>query len=743
MNDYSWINNMHRRLVKSCVLLCLFGLQQVVQAQSPVVSGGQLSVSGQVWGMSEDDVPGSMTLSISGGAGAYTISWSHQPLPTPEEVIGSLSEQFEGSLPDNVSENQIREELNALSQLSAQNDLMPNAYYARVQDPDGNTAYVAGLVSRYIHWQGKEGTIDVTGSWSEQRTIDGVTWLPAQGNTIQKTQGGGLENGYSISREFLYPDDYNYIEFEVPPPGGELRTGLAVVDNEAPWNIDDMRYYIRFYGEQAQLYSNGSALGEQFTYTEGDVFGIETKNGNLVFYRNYQPINPGGDAIVLPEDQAYQYKNMMENMGAVISQLKVVSLKGGLSNPTGGVNAQYKDRVTAVITDATCSNNCSGSIRATASMLMQSSLFGPRITPYSFEIYKAVNGLPLGMPLATFTNLLGFSATFSNLCPGDYYVRFTYLTGKASSILDAVFTVAYMPDWLGITNTNVDPVDRSLSKNTVIETCDAGAFSANELAYSTDTEWFEFGAHSGLLLASSGLFDDVHAGLTASSSNLVTTASQGIQYGIAANLVSPSIYPGNVIGQGTGTGWFYVFTNTPFGLAYIGYNLVANDRFRIAKTGNTLRFYRNNTLLSNPPSLTVSGNTPMRADVSLCVKAASLVKPRMSFSCFTPMYAMLQKEKDGQCYRVDRNKLYFKYDEEYQDTDGKLQFNVYNDRNDKVINSATLPASLVPAVSYGDNRYVFDLSNTAYSGGALLAEGYYTLEVINEKNESYYLRFKK
>ena len=83
------------------------------------------------------------------------------------------------------------------------------------------------------------------------------------------------------------------------------------------------------------------------------------------------------------------------------------------------------------------------------------------------------------------------------------------------------------------------------------------------------------------------------------------------------------------------------------------------------------------------------------------------------------------------------------YEEEYNDLDGKLKFNIYNSHNTIVAsNSTMLPTSAQPLVSYGDNRIKLNIASCTFTPTGNLGSGFYILEVINEKNEKWYLRFK-
>lgn len=109
--------------------------------------------------------------------------------------------------------------------------------------------------------------------------------------------------------------------------------------------------------------------------------------------------------------------------------------------------------------------------------------------------------------------------------------------------------------------------------------------------------------------------------------------------------------------------------------------------------------------------------------------ATAASRPKLDITYYIPVYNVLKKKLDSGFSQLDNSVLYFKYDEEYKDSDGNLSYTLYNDWHQSVSGLPTLP------VTYGDNRYSLNL--------AAIATGYYTLEVVNEKNEKVCLRFKK
>ncbi len=98
-------------------------------------------------------------------------------------------------------------------------------------------------------------------------------------------------------------------------------------------------------------------------------------------------------------------------------------------------------------------------------------------------------------------------------------------------------------------------------------------------------------------------------------------------------------------------------------------------------------------------------------------------------------FAELKDKPDGSLYNVF-GLLKFRYNEDYADTDGKLKYTIYKlSDNQPLVTQVIHPLN----VQFGDNRYVINL-NSVISGG--LAPSEYMLEVVNEKNEKSFLRFK-
>ncbi len=104
--------------------------------------------------------------------------------------------------------------------------------------------------------------------------------------------------------------------------------------------------------------------------------------------------------------------------------------------------------------------------------------------------------------------------------------------------------------------------------------------------------------------------------------------------------------------------------------------------------------------------------------------------------------AILKKKLDGGYYKAINGRLFFRFDEEYAES-GDLLFNIYDDEHTLVSSNSMLPATLQLQVVYGDNRYHLNTVGCDITPSGALADGFYILEVINDKNEKWYLRFEQ
>lgn len=149
----------------------------------------------------------------------------------------------------------------------------------------------------------------------------------------------------------------------------------------------------------------------------------------------------------------------------------------------------------------------------------------------------------------------------------------------------------------------------------------------------------------------------------------------------------------------------------------------------------------NGTLWSDlgQASVTVSGTkTGTLAASSATSFTANPAHITVGYALVNKTYATLSKTPGGGYYTTDGSVLYFGFAEEYNDANSKLSFSVRKLSNDASVSLLGSSAN-TPANTYGYNRFKIDLYDNTNTP---LASGYYMLEVTNDKNEKWYLRFK-
>jgi hypothetical protein len=137
---------------------------------------------------------------------------------------------------------------------------------------------------------------------------------------------------------------------------------------------------------------------------------------------------------------------------------------------------------------------------------------------------------------------------------------------------------------------------------------------------------------------------------------------------------------------------------------------------------------------SGKGNITASISTNFAANASWAVTIGSRVNSRG--------YAILKRKLDAGYYQCSNGKLMFRFDEEYNDPDAKLSFRIYDDEHDEVGSSSDVIAGHEPLVYYGSNYYLLNVMSCDILPEGVLINGYYILEVINDKSEHWYLRFK-
>lgn len=655
----------------------------------------KLDVIATVQDYISDSLKGTINLMITGGKAPYNVAWNGNKIPTASLAYNQLINSYLSLVIDSVK---FKHQIDSIKQLTNNTNLLPGTYSVTVYDQNNDSVLVRVSVGMPVNsWAYVYGATTTTCS-TTPLTANNVVYNYGVGQCVAQQGTYSAGNHFAIP---LQPFDFNSASstsFIIPNSNDVVYVGIQEKQAEVNGGYTDIsqKTMFRFNGNSTYDVVFNTAIIYSGTFVSNDrfAFTIDPIAGNISYYKNETLLTQTSYSIINTSVTDYLAKVVLGNSNARVNGLRIIS------------PSFFTPSITGVITDVTCDNICSGSIKATG--------YYPLVNaPDKYEIYKSSN---LTTPLQTISAAGVSNVTFNNLCPGSYTVKyhvnvinFHIIIGGSSfpSItttpitIQQNFVIGYKPNWTNITsNLTVANTDNSLTKTGPSNAFDAGASTFNTLlSSSTNTEWMEWTASGFNMLGLSANDPDV---------NFSTIGYSIFNLDLFGYHLYGVLHNGSFI-SGIGLGG-------------------ATDKFRIEKNGSGLVFKRNTTTIS-----TISGISPnpdVIADASMFFINGSLSHPRLSFGCNLPqVYAVLKKELDGTYFQTYNNYLLFTTDGDYSNTG--INYSIYNYARTAYttlpINSSTL--------KNGDNRYRIDIST--------LGSGYYVLELLNQKKEKLVLRFKK
>jgi hypothetical protein len=147
--------------------------------------------------------------------------------------------------------------------------------------------------------------------------------------------------------------------------------------------------------------------------------------------------------------------------------------------------------------------------------------------------------------------------------------------------------------------------------------------------------------------------------------------------------------------------------------------------------------------VKNPHIISIGPTEP--ACASGCVALGTAIKINECFlkNCFklsTTVYAILKRELDGGYFKIINGDFRFKFEEEYNDSDGKLSYRLYNNKHELLLISTSLASWHQYNSGYGTMYFAINIQG-CYNN-VPLGDDYYTIEVENEKKEVWIARVK-
>lgn len=668
-----------------------------------------------------DTTKGQVNFTIGGGSPPYEVVWNGAKIPSNSSVL-ALMALYTGTA-TTIDSVKIRDGLDSLRTLSNYTNLQPGVYPFDIYDQVNDSINAMAVVGTKITWATSKN-VSMQDQSVKPRYHNEKMYV--YGNAVKVTQSGTFypDSSFAVAANHIADDYSNYVEFVYPDSTYICKVGFQK-DTAAIESLSD-KCYFEFNGmDSVKIHFLDSVIYNGPTNT-GDLYAManDTSTGNITFYRNgtllvsreYSRLNPSAGLL---------FKVAMGSAASKINSIIMITS-----------SVYTSDYVMGTVKDVSCGSNCSGSIDAKG--VIANGAFA--VKPVKYELEDLSNP---GVIVSTIHYPGGINhALFQNLCPGNY--RVTYHAIAVYNLLGVIislpvtatgdFEIAYMPDWGNAANVSIDPNDRSLTKNAGVSTVftwDAGASSLNKLSH-LKNGWIEWTGYASNIFSPN--YGVIGIGFTSSLQNPASADIATINYGVGVlGVLSSWVKVNNQL--------IISALMTP---PVTQGSFMTNDVFRLEKNGTTVTLKINGNL--TPYSVTIPSGTDLVADASIQFLNNQIKHPRVSFGCpYVEEYTLLKKKLDGGYYTTHDQKLLFKYDEEYADVDGKLTFNIYDKYNKVVMNNTSMPSGSQPASVYGDNRYSIDIGNASHyvTGQTMPNNNFYILEVINEKNEKWYLRFKK
>ncbi|MBS1635850.1 MAG: hypothetical protein JST26_07985 [Bacteroidetes bacterium] len=714
---------------------------------STTVVSGTLDACATITDYADPNNYGQIVMSISGGLPPYEIAWNKQKLKANHDYYVQLTTDIPGLTVDTTV---LYHNLDSLRYSATIKNLSPSVYVNRIYDAHHDSIDIMTIVGGVTSWYAP-ATVSTT-TCSIPTGKKGSTIIShGNGTCLQQTGTFTANVNYAVNQSIIMSTDADsYVEFNLVSKSdvcylGFVDAGSAITNPVS--NIAD-KPYIYFDGNAAAKVYSGGVLTSTFAVNDGDIMGVlfDRATSTITYLKNYQAkstltLTPTGpDSIPDMFRRPMQTVAVLNSAAARMNNFIVITKTGYYSS---------SNIVPVQVVDLSCGAS-SGEIDFHA---------------YALPITKALCGYSVAGPNGyAMSGILpsGGAVSVAGLSAGTYTVSVpVYAAGgspcstTAISTMTQAFTVAYVPQWKNPLPTGptghysiASDQSYSITGNYTPYIWPGGAITENNLNAGLDG-WFEFKPE---------IIRDIHVGSYANNQALLVGLNDLSGSSSVVNDNDYYFYITGPLSMYSPTGANPTFQG-PYMYHVIGASAISaqsvgfcgpTDILRINKvsqsSGANMRFdfYKNNASSAFASSASVASYDIM-VDISINQTRATVKNPRLSFGCrYTPQYALLKRKLDGGCYYAYNNKLYFKYDEEYDDTDHKLTFNVYNSSNTVVVSNASMPSAFSPSVIYGDNRYYIDLSNPAILvSGQSMPTGYYVLEVMNEKKEKWYLRFQK
>jgi len=173
------------------------------------------------------------------------------------------------------------------------------------------------------------------------------------------------------------------------------------------------------------------------------------------------------------------------------------------------------------------------------------------------------------------------------------------------------------------------------------------------------------------------------------------------------------------------------------GAGLSSHNFSFDNKYRMEQDLSGTRIYKSGESIAFKES--TNQNSTDGAPLFIRAYLSGIIKYEKTISSFCHpneipiQFCQLKRKLEGGYYKVQPDGLLLvEYNEEYLSLDQKLNYIIKDYKGSVVMSTIPNPNS----VKFGDNRITIDVVNLVYNT-------FYILEISNDKNETFYLRFKR
>lgn len=505
---------------------------------------------------------------------------------------------------------------------------------------------------------------------------------------LTKNTTAGWNNAYAVTANVLGPNADGKVSFELGNTTATQAFGFKEYSASIGNGYQDLAHAFVVENQSIKVWSGGVLSDPVGTYNLGDELSI-AREGQQILFRN-------NDLILSTKDLPYASEVFIGGWvpNTVNSDLRKIHTSGKFDS---------KPVIDPLVTHAECDNKNSGSIVLRGITGVAGDL--PVVSPFAATYVWRKDGEVVSV--SNTPNLI-------NVEPGIYELWIDLGSGFYTAVYG--LEIAYKVRWkdLALTETLINE-DNSLAPDPLAEPTGNGqAVSANTLPV-LEAGWISFRV-------------DNQPTNYWTEFSFYEIPNEADKVGVEVNDFGSNL-------GGFTTNFNHIASQSGSSLM----NPVADgQRIRIERDGNLdIHYYLDGipqwTNISNSHTIPLLSEYGILGKVNLQAGPSVIYEALASFGCnHQPPHALLKRKLDGSVYVLEGAYLAFKYDEDYKDSDNLLEYHIYNNDQSQVVLSGS--TALLGDV-YGDNRYVIDVTKHNQ-----LVNGYYILEVVNEKGERFYTR---